>query len=510
MSQAEGPPPGPDFTAGVPLASIPEGGVLAGRVGDEAVLLARLDDGVHAVAAHCTHYGGPLAEGLVEGDEIRCPWHHACFSLRTGRARRAPAFAPLATWRTEIVGDTVFVRAPAEATATSLPAPALHARDAGPRRIAIVGGGAAGYAAALRLRELGYDGALAMFSADASAPCDRPNLSKDYLAGTAPAEWIPLQGPDFYRDLGIDLRLDCDIASIDAQARRLHARAGDAFDYDALLLATGAEPRTLALPGFEGQRVFALRSLADADRIIAAARSAKSVAFVGAGFIGLEAAAAMQARGLEVHVVAPEQVPMERVLGRELGEFIAGLHRANGVRLHLGAKPAGYDGTQLALEGGGRVAADLLVVGAGVTPRTALAEAAGLATGNGILVDVFLQASIPGHYAAGDVASYPHRGERTRVEHWVHAQRQGQAAAANLLGGAQPFRDVPFFWTHQHDFELRYTGIGTGWDETRIDGALPSRDFTVRYYRRGELVAAASCGRDHENLAIEAALREGP
>jgi NADPH-dependent 2,4-dienoyl-CoA reductase/sulfur reductase-like enzyme/nitrite reductase/ring-hydroxylating ferredoxin subunit len=506
MSQAEGPPPGPDFAAGVPLAAIPEGGVLAGRFGDEAVLLARLDDGVHAVGAHCTHYGGPLAEGLVAGDEVRCPWHHACFSLRTGRARRAPAFAPLARWRTEIVGGTVFVRGPADEDAAAAPQPARRARDGGPRRIAILGGGAAGYAAALRLRELGHDGALSMFSADASAPYDRPNLSKDYLAGAAPAEWIPLQAPEFYRDHGIELHLGCDIASVDAQARRLHAATGEAFEYDALLFATGSEPRALPLPGFDGDRVFALRSLADADRIIAAADGAKSVAFVGAGFIGLEAAAALQARGLEVHVVAPEQVPMERVLGRELGEYLAGLHRANGVRLHLGAKPAGYDGAQLALEGGERIPAGLLVVGAGVVPRTALAEAAGLATGNGVLVDDCLKASIPGHYAAGDVASYLHRGERTRVEHWAHAQRQGQAAAANLLGAAQPFRDVPFFWTHQHDLELRYTGVGAGWDEARIDGALASRDFTVRYFRRGELVAAASCNRDLENLEIEAAL----
>jgi NADPH-dependent 2,4-dienoyl-CoA reductase/sulfur reductase-like enzyme len=317
-----------------------------------------------------------------------------------------------------------------------------------------------------------------------------------------------LQAPGFYRDQGIDLHLDCDIASVDAQARRLHAATGEAFDYDALLLATGSEPRTPPLPGFDGRRVFALRSLADADRIVAAANGAKSVAFVGAGFIGLEAAAALQARGLEVHVVAPEQVPMERVLGRELGEYLAGLHRANGVRLHLGAKPAGCDGAQLALESGERIPADLLVVGAGVVPRTALAEAAGLATGNGILVDERLQASIPGHYAAGDVANYLHRGERTRVEHWVHAQRQGQVAAANLLGAAQAFRDVPFFWTHQHDLELRYTGVGAGWDETRIDGTLASRDFTVRYYRNGALVAAASCGRDRENLDIEAALHD--
>jgi NADPH-dependent 2,4-dienoyl-CoA reductase/sulfur reductase-like enzyme len=294
---------------------------------------------------------------------------------------------------------------------------------------------------------------------------------------------------------------------VDAQRRRLLGSRGETFDYDALLFATGAEPRRLPLPGFDGDRVFALRSLADADAIVAAARGARSAAFVGAGFIGLEAAAALQARGLEVHVVAPEQVPMARVLGRELGEFLAGLHRANGVRLRLGAKPAAYDGAQLALEGGGRIAAELVVVGAGVAPRTGLAEAAGLATDDGILVDDCLQASLPGHYAAGDVANYPYRGLRVRTEHWVHAQRQGQAAAANLLGAAQPFRDVPFFWTHQHDLELRYTGVGHDWEEARVDGAPASRDFTVRYFRRGTLVAAASCGRDRENLEIEAALR---
>ena len=501
MSQAEGPPPGPDFAAGVPLASIPPGGVLAGRVGDEAVLLARLDDGVHAVAANCTHYGGPLAEGLVEGDEIRCPWHHACFSLRTGRARSAPAFAPLATWRVETVGDMVFVRGPADAAAS----PPQRTSGARPRRIVIVGGGAAGYAAALRLRELGHDGSLAMLSADDAPPCDRPNLSKDYLAGTAPEEWIPLQPRGYYADRGIDLHLGCQVSRIDVKAREAITAAGDAFGYDALLLATGAEPRRLSLPGFDLPNVFALRTLADARAIIAAARRAKTVAFVGAGFIGLEAAAALRMRGLDVHVVAPEAVPMERVLGRELGELFAGLHRRNGVVLHLGASPRAYDGSMLALDDGTRVAADLLVVGAGVAPRTALASDAGLQVDIGIVVDSRLQASIPGHYAAGDVARYPHAGELVRVEHWVHAQRQGQAAAANMLGADRAFADVPFFWTHQYDLELRYTGHGA-WDEARVDGSLADRDFTVRYFRNGRLVAAASAGRDRENLEIEAQL----
>ncbi len=503
MAHQDGPPPGPDLGAGVPLADIPAGGVLAGHVGGEPVLLARLDDGLHAVGGACTHYGAPLAEGLVTGAEIRCPWHHACFSLRDGRALRAPAFAPLSRWQVEVEGDRAFVRRQVD-VATKPPA-GLSARH--PGRILIVGGGAAGFAAAQRLRALGYDGTLTMLSADSAPPCDRPNLSKDYLAGTAQADWIPLQGPEFYDDKRIDLRLGCAVATLDAARREAVAADGTRHSYDSLLLATGAEPRRLQLPGFDRPNVHVLRSLADADAIIAAAAQARTVAFVGAGFIGLEAAAALRARGLEVHVVAPDEVPMERVLGRELGGFLTGLHRDQGVRFHLRANVRGYDGQALQLEDGSRVPADFVVVGVGVTPRTALAEAAGLRVDGGIVVDATLQTSLPGHYAAGDVARFPWHGELARVEHWVHAERQGQAAAANLLGAAQAFADVPFFWTHHYGVELRYTGLGHGWDEVRVDGDLPARDFTARYFRGGTLVAAASVGRDRDNLAIEAELQ---
>ncbi|MFC7300298.1 FAD-dependent oxidoreductase [Cognatiluteimonas weifangensis] len=503
MAHTDTPPPGPDLRQGVPLADVPMAGVLAGHVDGEAVLLARLDDGIHAVGGHCTHYGAPLAEGLVSDGEIRCPWHHACFSLRTGAALRAPAFAPLPRWRTEVVGDTVFVR---EADTAPLPAP--PAPRAAPQRIVIVGGGAAGYAAALRLRELGYDGSLTMLSADPAAPVDRPNLSKDYLAGTAPEDWIPLQGPEFYAEQRIGLRLACEVAAIDPAAHEVRTAAGERFGYDALLLATGAEPRRLPTPGFEHPNVFALRSLGDARAIIAACAQASSVALIGAGFIGLEAAAALRARGLAVHVVAPEAIPMERILGPELGSLFADLHRAHGVVFHLGTTASGYDGQALTLADGSRVVADVVIVGAGVIPRTALASAAGIAVDNGILVDAQLQTSLPGHYAAGDVARYPVAGgERARVEHWVHAQRQGQAAAANLLGANAAFADVPFFWTHHYDLELRFTGNAQGWDEVRIDGALPAHDFTARYYRGGRLIAAASAGRDAENLRIEAQLQ---
>ncbi len=502
MSQADDTPSGPDFGQGVPLASLPQGGVLAGHVDGEPVLLARLDDGVHAVGGSCTHYGGPLGEGLVAGDEVRCPWHHACFSLRTGAALRAPAFAALPIWRVEVVGDTVFVRERVKAK----PAPPPRPKEM-PGAIVIVGGGGAGFAAAQRLRALGFDGRLTMLGADDDVPCDRPNLSKDYLAGTAQEDWIPLQGPKFYEKHGIDLRLGCEVAAIDAGARQVRLAGGEAIGYDALLVATGAEPRRLPLPGFDRPNVFALRSLADARAIIAACADARTVAFVGAGFIGMEAAGALRTRGLGVHVVEAGEVPMERALGRELGEFLTGLHRAQGVTFHLRAGVVGFDGRALSLEDGTTIGADLVVVGVGVAPRTQLAAAAGLEVDDGIVVDARLQASVPGIYAAGDVARFPHAGGRVRIEHWVHALRQGQAVAANMLGAARDFADVPFFWTHHQGVELRCTGYMAGWDEVRIDGEPSSRDFTARYHRAGRLVAAASVGRDRENLEIEAELR---
>jgi len=241
MSQSDAPPSGPDFSLGVSLVSIPYTGVLAGHVDGTAVLLARTDGEIHALGGTCTHYGAPLAEGLVVGDEIRCPWHHACFSLRTGRARHAPAFAALATWQVDIIDDMVFVRGEAAPTDMTSTRPLEE-----PRRIVIIGGGAAGYAAALRLRELGYTGSLTMLSADDAAPYDRPNLSKDYLAGSAPEDWIPLQGADFYTGHGIDLKLDCQVAGIDTAGRQVSTTTGERHPFDALLIATGAEPRRLA------------------------------------------------------------------------------------------------------------------------------------------------------------------------------------------------------------------------------------------------------------------------
>jgi NADPH-dependent 2,4-dienoyl-CoA reductase/sulfur reductase-like enzyme/nitrite reductase/ring-hydroxylating ferredoxin subunit len=504
MAQSDTPPPGPDLSLGVPLSGLPESGLLAGHVDGAPVLLARLDDGIHAVAGACTHYGGPLAEGLLVGDEIRCPWHHACFSLRTGKALKAPAFAALATWRVDIVGDQVFVREQQEAVEAT-PDPART--SAHPRRIVIIGGGAAAFAAATRLRDLGFDGTLTMLSADDDAPCDRPNLSKDYLAGTAPEDWIPLQSPEFYVERNIDLRLRCEVTAIETNARQVLTHSGERFDYDALLIATGAAPVRLPTPGFERPNVFVLRSLADARAIIAAVAKAKSVVLIGAGFISMEAAGALRTRGLDVHVVAREAVPMEGVFGREFGSYITAMHEEHGVKFHLQSTATQFDGEVLVLDDGTRIATDAVIVGVGVKPRVELAATAGLRVQDGILVDETLRTSDSHIFAAGDVARYPLGADLVRIEHWVHAGRMGQAAAANMLGMKHVFDDVPFFWTHHYGLDIRYAGHAERWDDVRIDGALAARDCTARFFRDGQLLAASSIGRDLENLSIEAGLR---
>lgn len=501
---------GPDFRLGVDLAEIPDNGVLAGHVDGTPVLLARLADGVHAVSGSCTHYGGPLAEGLRVGEEIRCPWHHACFSLRTGQALKAPAFAPLACWQVEVAGGKAFVRAalPAPGPAPG-PASFVHAGQT-PRRIVLVGGGAAAFAAAERLRALGFDGQLDMLSADRAAPCDRPNLSKDYLAGTAPEDWIPLRPPAFYREQAIGLHLGCEVTALDPAARRVATADGRPFDYDALLLATGAEPNRLPLPGFDRPEVHLLRSLDDANALIAALAGAQRVVLVGAGFIGLEAAGALRTRGLAVDVVAPEALPLAGLLGEALARHLLERHQAQGVNFHLNRKPTGFDGHHVTLSEGGPLAADVVLVGVGVKPRTALASAAGLAVDQGIVVDARLRTSAPGVYAAGDVARFPAGAGAARVEHWVHAQRQGQVAAANMLGADLAFDDPPFFWTHHYGMDLRYLGHGRGWTEAVVDGSPASGHCLVRYLREGRLLAAAAIGRDRELLALEAELRRAP
>ena len=479
--------------------------MLAGHVGEEQVLLVRVGQEVFATAAQCSHYHGPLADGLVVGDTVRCPWHHACFSLRTGEALHAPALSPIDCWSVEQREGKVFV---AQKRTDVKPAPRGKPAGAAPDRIVIVGGGAAGFAAAEMLRRQDYKGGIVMLSSDDTAPVDRPNLSKDYLAGNAPEEWIPLRGDDFYADNAIELRLKANVAALDPRAREVVLADGGKVAYDRLLLATGAEPVRLPIPGADQPHVHTLRSLADSRAIVALAKTARRAVVIGASFIGLEAAAALRAREIEVHVVAPEKRPMERVLGPDMGDFVRALHEEHGVIFHLEDTATAIDGKQVKLKSGGILEADLVVVGVGVRPRLDLAEKAGLTLDRGVVVDAFLQTSAPGLFAAGDIARWPdpHSGQAIRVEHWVVAERQGQTAALNMLGLREKFEAVPFFWSQHYDIPINYVGHAEKWDELAVEGDIAGKDCLLRYKTKGRTLAVASIFRDVASLQAEVAM----
>ena len=507
MSGGEEGPVGPDLAAGVPSGDVAEGAKLAGHVGEDAVLVARVGGELFAIGAHCSHYHGPLAEGLIVGHQVRCPWHHARFCLRTGEALAAPGIDPVGRWDVEEKDGRIVVRA---AAAPSPPAKASGGGK-GPRRVVIAGGGAAGFAAAEMLRRRGFDGQLNMLSADRDAPYDRPNCSKDYLAGEAPAEWMPLRPDGWYADNDIDLRLSTQITALDPAGKTVALKGGEPLLYDALVLALGAEPIRLPIPGFDAPTAHVLRSLADAKAILAAAKGARRVAIVGASFIGLEAAASLRHHGLEVHVAAPEAIPLGRVLGDEVGAWIRGLHEAAGVVFHLGCNVEGWDGARLKLDSG-TIEADFLVVGAGVRPRTALAEAAGLRVDRGVVVDSRLRTSAPDVYAVGDLARFPNAatGDLIRVEHWVHAERQGQHAAQAILGDDAPFTDPPFFWSVHQGTQVNYVGYAEEFDPPKVEGSLQSQDAEVRYAQGGRALAVATVGRDLESLRAGVALEPAP
>ena len=499
--------PKPDLKSGVPVVDLPDGGMLVGRVDDADVVLLKRGSELFAVGAYCTHYHGPLAEGLLVAETLRCPWHHACFNIRTGEALRAPALDPIACWRVEQLGDKVFVRERLPApNARSAPSPTAAAQP--PSSVVIVGGGAAGLAAADMLRRAGYDGRVTLISADESPPCDRPNLSKDFLAGTAPEDWIPLRPPEYYTEHRIELMLNTRVASIELSANRVLLANGKAVEYGALLLATGADPVRLEIPGAAPSQVLYLRTFADSRAIVARAATAKRVVVVGASFIGLEVAASLRKRDIDVHVVGPDSVPLQRVLGTRVGQFIQKLHESHGVAFHLGRTVSRLDGNKVTLSDGATLDADFVVLGVGVRPSLELATKAGLTLDRGILVNEYLQTSAPNVFAAGDLARWPdpHSGERIRVEHWVVAERQGQTAALNILGRRQPFDAVPFFWSAHYDTTINYVGHAEKWDSADIEGSVDASDCIVRYKRGTDTLAVATIGRDLEALRAELAM----
>ena len=495
---------GPDFGAGVALSTLKDSAPSLGHANGEAVVLVRKGDVVHAIGATCTHYSGPLAEGLVVGDTIRCPWHHACFKLKTGEAVGGPALNDVACY--EVVRENDLVRVGGKKKSADRPT-----TGRAPSSVVVVGAGPAGAAAVEALRRLGYTGKITLVGDEQPGPVDRPNLSKDYLAGTAPEEWIPLRDAAFYAEKKVDFVIGDTVTKIDREKKNVELASGRKIDFGALLLATGASPSRLPIPGADGANVHLLRTLAHSKAIAARAEKGKRAVVIGASFIGLEVAAALRHREVSVDVVAPDDVPLARVLGPDAGAFVKRLHEEHGVKFHLGTKPKAIRDAAVELDSGESIPCDFVVMGVGVKPRVELAQAAGLKVENGIVVDAQLRTSDESIYAAGDVARYPdaYSGEASRVEHFVAAERQGQHAAASILGKTSPFRDPPFFWSQHYDVSFSYSGHAEKWDRIDIDGSLDARDATLRFVRGDKVLAVVTMGRDMTSLRAEAAMERG-
>ncbi len=484
---------GPDLKQGVAEVDVCEGVPLLGHVDGEAIVLVRDAGTIHALGATCTHYGGPLAEGRVFGGALHCPWHHACFDLATGQAH-GPALAPVACWDVALEGGKIRVGARRDVRPPTA---------AGPESVVIIGAGAAGVACAESLRDHGHTGTITIVNGEGSDPVDRPNLSKDFLAGTAPEEWVFLRTNDALAKRDITLVNEAANA-IDVQRHSVRLASGRELSWDALLLATGAEPVRLTIDGAGLPHVHTLRTLADSRALAAAANDTTTAVVIGASFIGLEVAASLRARGAAVTVVGPEAIPLARVLGDEVGVFVRQVHESKGVEFRLGRKPQSITAEHVILDDGARLPANLVVMGVGVKPRTELAVAAGLRVDRGVVVDDQLRAASD-IWAAGDIARYPYDDELVRIEHWQVAVRHGQAVARSMLGRG-PRRDVPFFWSQHHDVTLGYVGHAERFDRVEIKGSLATRDAHVVYRAGDGAKAVLTIGRDQLALDVEAAM----
>jgi NADPH-dependent 2,4-dienoyl-CoA reductase/sulfur reductase-like enzyme/nitrite reductase/ring-hydroxylating ferredoxin subunit len=495
---------GPDLRSGVEFGRLVPNEPLLGHFNGAPVILVREGEHVFATGAVCTHYGGPLAEGLVVGDTVRCPWHHARFSLRTGEAQGAPALNPITCFNVRRHDGLVTIDG-AKATDSRVACP-LH-----PSSVVIIGAGAAGAACADVLRVKGYTGPITLAGEEDPSPVDRPNLSKDFLAGTAPEDWIAVRTPEYYRSIQVELITGDPAVHIRPADHQVCLRSGRKLNYGALLLATGAEPRSLSITGAHLPHVYQLRTLADSKAIIAKAQQVRTCAVIGCGFIGLEVAASLRNRGLQVSVIGQDAVPLGKVLGEKLGRFIQQLHQQHGVSFFLNAAPHAIREDRVEIGDGQIVEAELVVLGVGVSPRTSLAEEAGIQVEKGVVVSETMRTSASDVFAAGDVARYPEpvSGEQTRIEHWVVAERQGQAVARSMLGIGGVFREAPFFWSQHYDVTISYVGHASSWDSCEIQGELEKRDACAIYRRSGRATAVATIGRDHLCLEVEAAMETG-
>ncbi len=465
------------------------------------ILLVRDGDAVRAFGAKCPHAGAPLDEGVVCAGRIVCPWHKAMFAIGDGALLEPPALDALQRYPVLVDGDQILV------SAEPIP-PAPRPANTDARTFLVVGAGAAGTAAVAALREFGFGGRIVLLGAEPDAPYDRTALSKFVLEGAMkPADVTPLRDPGFYEQHRIERRQGT-ATGLDPAARRVALADGTALDYDAVLLAPGGTPRMLDVPGADLPGVHTLRSLEDARRILPRLREGARAVIVGGGFIGLEAASALTKNGLQVTVVSPDPLPLEKPLGREVAQALRRLHETGGVTFVPGhvARINGIAQTAgITLDDGRTLAAELVIVGLGVRPATGFATSLPLDEDGGIRVDAGMRAA-DAIFAAGDVARFPFGDTRVRVEHWRVAQQTARIAARSMLGGDAAWTQPPFFWTYHFGNRIELLGYPQDVDTTIIEGDLDGMAFIARQMRDGRLVGAIACQREAEMAVIAATL----
>ncbi|MBW4434810.1 MAG: FAD-dependent oxidoreductase [Pelatocladus maniniholoensis HA4357-MV3] len=482
-------------------------------VGETEILLSRIDGKFYAVGAHCTHYGAPLAKGVLSGHNIVCPWHNACFDLMSGDQLQPPGLDSLAHYEARIEGENVIVSVPEQTTGLRSPTMAQFNPNVDGRTFVILGAGTAGIHAAEALRVAGYQGRIVMITQEDKLPYDRTKLSKAYLSGKASPEEMPLRSPDFFKEHTIEVLLNKQVKQVQTTAKAIAFTDGDSLTYDALLVATGGKPRQLDIPGADLPNIFTLRSFDDANRILTAIKQKGQAVVIGSSFIGMETAAGLTQQGLQVTVVSPDSVPFEKNFGEQIGKLFQQVHEENGVSFKLRRKAVEFAGNgkveAVILDNGDRLQANIVIVGIGVQPATDFLEGVNLhSKDRSVVVDEYLCAA-DNVYAAGDIARYPdwRTSESIRVEHWRVAAQQGRIAAHNMAGKAVKFRGLPFFWTMQFKFSLRYIGHAQSWDEIVVDGDLQQQKFIAFYIKNNQVLAVATSHRDTETAAISELMR---
>ncbi len=479
---------------------------------DESVLIVRKGDALFAWGNGCPHVGCPLSWGHVHGDEIICGCHNARFDVTTGALRSAPALDDLPAYEVREENGDVYV---GDVSLASFPMPA----GSDDRTVVIVGAGAGGSAAAETLRREGFAGRIIMISPEGLRPYNRTLLSKFYLAGDMGFDALAMRPEDFYNHMKIELVTGRRAASIKPETKSVVLDDGSEISGDFVILATGATPRKLKVPGADRSGVFYLRSFAEGEALREAAAGAERAVVIGASFIGTETAGYMVGRGIDVTVVAPESVPFERLFGAEVGRRFMKMHTDGGVKFRLGTGVSRITGNGKAdgveLSDGTTLPADLVVVGVGVTPVVDYLESSGLTSGGVVPVDGHLQTSTPGIFAVGDIASVWKKdgadaeAAGVRVEHWVAAQRHGQEVARSIMGTGRGLSYAPFFWTRQFETSFAYIGYAPDFDETRIKGDITDGTFLIGYFRNGNLAAVGTIGKGKSLIRYGLLLDEG-